>query len=1250
MHLLLSETNSFTEGQAYDIQQTSGDIVILSHAATELNALASAMQKFVKQAKQQNQPLACPSLRLMNLGFLGHPATIDAYLEQTIKGAQIVIVRLLGGKNYWQYGCEHLRDFCHINQIRLVFLAGDQNFDAELAALSLLDKTISQQIFEFFCASGVDNFYGLLIFLADYLGYAHYKTQLIKPTALALCGVLSDNQTSKTQGGVCIFCYRALLDSGDTAPITALVEAFARQNIRASAYYVYNFRDAEITQSVQEYLQATRPDVIIFATGFALGKMGDLELPAMLQGLDNVPLLQILLSSTPMRDWQDGDRLAMGLAMRDVAMNVALPELDGRIFTRAIAFKGESYIDPLTECPLSNYQLVADRIDFVTQLAGNMIRLRHLPASEKKLGFVLGNYPASDGRLANGVGLNTPEAVLWLLKQASDAGIMCNHIPADSDILMARLQAGPTNQNPKRAVSEAQLSLQHYQQYFASLPDILQQAVSDRWGEPQQDAFYQNDAFHLPVMILGNIAIGLQPSRGYDVDPDEACHDPALVPPHAYWAFYFWFRKEFAIDCLVHIGKHGTLEWLPGKSLALSNTCYPDAVLGATPVIYPFICNDPGEGTQAKRRSQAVILDHLPPPIAMGGLYDELAELEGLMDEYYDARHLDSKRRDRLADEMIKMAEAMQLEINLPDSQADMQTKLSAIETFLCDIKFTMIRAGLHQYGQAPDNVPIFLLGLLRFQRGDRPHQQSLLQSIAQESGLDFDVLASEEMVGVANCPAMLQDYLFADNPSLQAQYHRSLLAEAVHDYAESLIIGTAQLPQDSAQKMPITHAIITQELPAIRDLVTQSIQLESASFIKAINGQFIAPGPSGAPSRGRPDILPTGRNFYSVDMRTIPSQAAWHIGQESAELLLETHLQTHGTDLRQAVLSMWGTAEMRTGGDNVAQAMALMGVQPQRQQTRIIGYQIIPASMLNRPRVDVTFRISGLFRDAFPNVIQQLAEMVHAVAQLDETPQQNPLAENYRKNYHSYCQQGMDTELAELYASQRIFGSAPGTYGAGLQHLIANGNWQSDADFAQIFMEWGGYAYNGGALAGQNLPELLQERLSHAEAIIHNQDNREHDLLDSDDYYQFEGGLAASVRYYSGKQPEIYHNDHANPAQPKISTLKQEIARIIHARAANPKWIKAITQHGYKGAFEIAATVEYLFAFAATAKVVESHQFDRLFEAYVADENIRDFMAQHNPQALADMLARFDEAVSRNLWQPHRNSTQKLLQELLAK
>ncbi len=1255
MHLLLSEANGFVENQPYDIQQTPGDIVILSYAVSELTAAAAAMQKLSQvELDTDSNSKVRPKLRLMHLGYLGHPATIDAYME-ILRHAKIIVVRLLGGKNYWDYGCCELYALCKQHRIQLILLSGDHHWDQELARLSLSDSGLMKQIFAYFCAGGVGNLQNCLALMAHRIGFGY---DFVPPQDMADSGILKNWQAKKisgknlkANGKICILFYRALLHSGDVAPIEMLAQQASEVGLSGIAFYLSNFKDQKILTTLAQMLAQEKPDLIILTTGFTLQKSSDGMSPQIF-AQQNVPLLQVTLSSLPYDVWLAQQS---GLPAREIAMNIALTEIDGRIFTRAIAFQSKMQIEPLTQCPLSRYYVVPDRVQFVAELAARWVKLQKIPQNQKKLGFVLGNYPASDGRLANGVGLDTPDAVVSLLREAQKSGVLCD-LPADSQTLMDLFSVGVTNQNPQRSHSQARLELPDYQKILAKLPEILQQKLAQQWGNPAQDPFVQGNAFHLPFILLGNVAVGLQIARGYDLDPDAYCHDPALVPPHGYLAFYFWLIHDFKIDCLVHIGKHGTLEWLPGKALALSRLCWTDAILGAMPVIYPFIANDPGEGTQAKRRMQSVILDHLPPCMQMSGLYGDLADLENLMDEYYEARHLDSRRKKWLENEMLRLSQSMNLEIgvhkeiDVPRDPTAIMDSLNAIETWLCDLKFTMIRAGLHRYGQLPQRLDEMLLALLRYKRGEAPYQQSLLQVLATELHIDFNPLESDAMQGEAVLsqnfsqfvwPKLQQETLLQETLS-QEILSRRKIAEMLENYALSLLAEQQSLPKIFTE----TKIILDYAKQQLKPLLADSVQRELSSFVQAIDGKFIAPGPSGAPSRGRLDVLPTGRNFFSVDIRGLPTLAAWQLGQESANLLLQEHLQNHGVALTKLVLSMWGTAQMRTGGEDIAQAMALMGVRPIRNYNRVTGFEVIPLELLGRERVDVTLRISGFFRDAFPNIIMQLAQMVQALAKRDEDVKQNPLRAQYLQEQEQNLADGFNPEMADLYARQRIFGSAPGTYGAGLQHLLANGNWQNDADFAKIFLSWGGYAYDGEQMQGAQVPELLQKRLMQVQAVVQNQDNREHDILDSDDYYQFTGGLAASVRYFSGQQAEIYLNDHSNPDVPKIGTLAQEIARIVRARAANPKWIASIMEHGYKGAFEISATVEYLFAFAATTELVQEHQFDSLFQAYLEDVQVREFMAKYNPQALADMTARFQEAITRQLWVPRRNSVQQMLAE----
>jgi cobaltochelatase CobN len=710
------------------------------------------------------------------------------------------------------------------------------------------------------------------------------------------------------------------------------------------------------------------------------------------------------------------------------------------------------------------------------------------------------------------------------------------------------------------------------------------------------------DAFVLPVHRFGNISVAIQPARGYEIDPASTYHDPDLVPPHGYLAFHAWLQRRHAA---VHVGKHGNLEWLPGKGLALSAECFPEAALGALPNLYPFIVNDPGEGTQAKRRAAAVTIDHLTPPLTRAGAYGPQAALERLIDEYGEASRLDPRRLPELGAAILDLARRAGLdrECGIAEDEAP-GAALPKLDGLLCELKEHQIRDGLHVFGTSPGGPQRrdTLIAIARVPRpGGRAQDASLLRALARDLDHAFDPLDCDMAV------------------------HGDTLAE-LEARAEAVLDG-ASAPG------PASAAVLDWIEKSLAPSFDASGAAEMAALLAGLDGRRVAPGPSGAPSRGRPDVLPTGRNFYSVDLRAVPTPSAWALGWKSAGLLLERHVQEHGDWPRAVALSAWGTANMRTGGDDIAQALALMGVRPAWEPTslRVTGFEILSLDLLDRPRVDVTLRVSGFFRDSFANLIDLFDSAARAVAKLDEPAHLNPLAAR------------VAAEGGGRDAATRVFGAKPGAYGAGLQALIDEGGWSDSGDLADAYVAWGGYAYRAGA-EGDAAHGLFEKRLARIEAVLHNQDNREHDLLDSDDYYQFEGGLAAAVEKLSGAAPAIYHNDHSRPESPRIRTLKEEIARIVRARAANPKWIAGVMRHGYKGAFEMAATLDYLFAFAATTRAVDSRHFDALFDAYLRDDAVREFIARENPPALAEMAARFDEARERGLWRPGANDVPGLL------
>ena len=822
-------------------------------------------------------------------------------------------------------------------------------------------------------------------------------------------------------------------------------------------------------------------------------------------------------------------------------------------------------------------------------------------------------------------------------------GVESSTYPATSADLITLLQSGPTNASPQRGQSDAILPLARYAELFATLPEEIRTVVTARWGDPASDPFIRENAFHLPARRFGNIVLLLQPARGWQLDETLSYHDPHLVPPHAYIAAYLWLRHEFGAHALIHNGKHGTLEWLPGKSAALDADCYPDALWGQLPHLYPFIVNDPGEGTQAKRRTGAVIIDHLVPPLTRAETYGPLKDLEALLDEYYAASGMDRRRLNDLRRRILDFTRDSRLDqdIGLPESETEALIK---IDNFLCDLKEAQIRDGLHVFGSSPEGgmARDLAVALARVPRGEAPGDNSLIRALADDLKLGFDPLTAklgERWTGPQPQP-------FSSPCQGEAGWGCSVrttgdMVERLETIAADLVAGTFACPPD----WPATRAVLDTVNSFIKPRLAASGPAEMQAFLDGLDGKFIAPGPSGAPSRGRLDVLPTGRNFYSVDARAVPTPSAWELGRKSAESLVLRHLQDHGHHLRAVALSVWGTANMRTGGDDIAQAMALIGARPTWDpgSLRVSGYEIIPLAKLGRPRVDVTLRISGFFRDAFPAQIALFDRAARAIGALDEPEDDNPIAARMRAEALGLMAQGQSEADAALAAGARIFGSKPGTYGAGLGQLIDSGHWSDKADLASQALAWGQYAY-GATASGVDIHDRFRARLGEIDAVIHNQDNREHDLLDSDNYYQFEGGLSVAAETLSGTKPAAYHNDHSRPETPRIRTLEEEVSHVMRSRVVNPKWIAGMQRHGYRGAFEIIATVDFMFAFAATTGAVKTHHFDLAFEAFVEDDAVRDWLKEANGHGYDELIAKFNEARQRGLWSPRSNSAYAFL------
>ena len=1246
--------NPNAEGVIF-IEQSPAPIIFLTYADTDIQTIATA-RSFLG--------LDFLEIRVVNLLNLQQQLSIDTYIETVISKARIVVLRLLGGSAYWSYGLERIKEIAEGNNIALFILPGDNAPDLDLIAHSTVPLTAVNKLWRYLIEGGRENYVNAFLFISDTCLQTKYQPS--PPKSVPELGIYRWQQTLNTstkldnqinENCCCgVLFYRSHYLAGNTLPIDSLCRSIISKNLQPLPIFVASLRSVELQQKILAILQEKQVKVLLNTTSFSLAKIGESSQIKFWQRL-NIPVLQVILSGSTQEQWESSQQ---GLMPRDVAMNVALPEVDGRIITRAISFKSVQTWNEQLETNVVVYQPKSDRIEFVANSAANWVNLANTPPKDKKVALILANYPNKDGRIANGVGLDTPASCIKILEALQKQGYTVTDIPQTGDELIQRLTTGITNDpESKNRSSDRSLSVAEYRQYWQTLPETVQQGITNRWGveangdSPLQGLATSNPtSIQIPGIQLGNIFIGIQPSRGYDRDPSLNYHAPDLEPTHEYLAYYHWLRSCFGVQAIVHVGKHGNLEWLPGKSLALSANCYPEVALQTIPNIYPFIVNDPGEGSQAKRRSQAVIIDHLTPPLTRAELYGGLEKLEALIDEYYEAQSLDPTRLKIISDRITKLVQQEKLDEELGIEPTDTQSLtqfLSVADGYLCELKEAQIRDGLHIFGQCPQGEQLRDL-IIAIARSPSYGRIGLTQALAKDFGLDFDPLLGVDSNDVgANSYSPLRDIADVPNNYLQQLKQARNQGDAIAILEEIAIELVEQIISNkpfTLYPLPFTQT----QLQWINDTLLPNLiksDREITNLLQALDGKYVPSGASGAPTRGRPEVLPTGRNFYSVDIRGIPTETAWSVGSAAAEAVIERYTQENGEYPQSLAISIWGTSTMRTGGDDIAQVMALMGVRPVWDgiSRRVVDFEVLPASILNRPRVDVTVRVSGFFRDSFSNIINLLNKITQKVASLPETSEINPLASSVEIEQQALQAEGLDRDTAHKRASYRVFGSKPGAYGAGMQGLIEAQNWQSDEDLARAYLNWSSYAYDGSG-KGYAAPESFQRRLKQLHIVLHNQDNREHDILDSDDYYQFQGGMTAAVRSLTGKNPQVYFGDNSQPSNPRVRKLTEEIARVYRSRVVNPKWIKGVMRHGYKGAFEMAATVDYLFAYDATANCVSDYMYEGVAQAYIFDERVQQFIQEKNPWALRDMSERLIEAYQRGLWQ---NVEQQTIDDLKA-
>jgi len=1114
MHLLTtSSTNLDDIVEAVDLGQTPGDIAILSFADSDLAALAAAWGA---------ERASLPSVRLAHLRDLRHPMSVDLWIERVGAHAKVIVVRLLGGLDWWKYGIERLAALARERGMVLAVLPGEDRDDVRLAAASTLPAPELDALLRFFREGGRDNLRALLRRLAHHAGC---DLELREPQPVPrLAGYLPgegavdlERLAASLRAGqpvVPIVFYRALLLADDTAPVDALCAALAARGLAPAALLVTSLKDREASAFLRQAFERLKPSLIVTMTAFAAGGGADEPTPLDEPG---APVFQVVSATTKRAAWRDSTR---GLGAADLAMHVVLPELDGRVLAGAIAFK-----DPLpTQAGLAFSAFASrpepDRVAMVADRIAAHGVLQALPAGERRVAVLMPDYPGAPGRTGYAVGLDVPASVVALLDYLSAAGYAVSGAPQTPRALLDALSPG---------ADDATLAIEDYQRLLAArVPSAAIARLRQAWGEPADDTDVREGAFRFRVKKFGKLLVALPPDRGRFAQRRTDYHDPLLPPRHALVAFGLWLQHVAKVDALVHMGAHGTLEWLPGKAIALTAECFPEIVTGPLPVIYPFIVSNPGEAAQAKRRIAALTIGHLPPPLAAAGLSGDARELERLVDEYAQADGLDRRRRERLATLIVETAQRTGLAREAGvDTAFAPDEALRRIDAWLCDLKDLAIKDGLHIYGRAP---------------------------------------------------------AASDDP-----------------------------------------------------LWRTSAEAERRALLEALDGRRIAPGPAGAPTRGRRDVLPTGRNLFTADPRTLPTPTAMELGRLAADEIVRAHLQSHGEMLRTVVIDLWGSATLRTGGEEIAQGFALMGCRPiwEPASGRITGVEVLPAAVMGRARVDVTWRISGLFRDLFPVQIALIDAAVQTVAARDEDDDENPLAAG-RRAVHGKSAVRLD----------RIFGTAPGTYGSGVEDLLGR---SADTDaIGAAYLAAASHAYGGSDGDGDAVPGVFAKRVASADALVHASDDPGRDLLEGGEDAAFVGGFAAAAKML-GRSADLIMLDVTDPQRPRARALSAALSRIVRARAINPRFIAGQMRHGARGAAELAETVDRLAAFAETTDAVAGELFDLLHDAYVADADVREFLLRENPQAASAIAERLDAARQRGFWHPRRNDVDASLSLLRA-
>ena len=1089
MHIIFREKKSIDETEIpIDLKQSPADIIVLSFSDSDLTAFASGWKRAYKYSKGK-----FPSLRLANIQNLKHPLSVDTYLDKTLSHSKAVLIRLIGGVPYWEYGLNQVKKIAEKKNIVLAVLPADGREDKNLSNYSNIPSS-TLKVLNNLCNTGCSvATHAALSQIAITAGI--YSSIVVGDKFIPKFGYWSfsggvyskiKKKRNKNKKLILIIFYKSFITSSDLNPIRVLAEELKKKDLSVISCFLPSLKEPESAKWIKYVIKENKPSAIINATSFSSKNINGLS------PLDfgNVPVFQISLSTNDKKLWKNDNR---GLSPTDMVMHVALPEIDGRLFAGIASFKEKYKRDKFLEFTPIKHIADKERVISIVKKVKGWVRLQEIPNNKKKITFILSTYPGKPWLMGHAVGLDVFESVKSILQDLKIYG-------KNDKIDFAQ------NFNTKTV----NISIQKYYTYLNKLNKKLLKKITKVWGDPNQDENFKKGKFIFKAFFFKNCLIALQPERGNFYKRDDQYHDIELTPRHSYIAFYFWIKNEFKTDLILHVGAHGTLEWLPGKSVGLSSECWPEILTDSMPVIYPFIINDPGESAQAKRRINALTIGHIPPAMIKVGKVKKLSSLELLLDEFSNAEGLDPKRRDRLKVKIKEEVKRLGLENSLGISKNDKANNiLTKIDKFVCDVKDSQFGDGLHIYGRPPNNQ------------------------------YSFDLKGS--------------------------------------------------------------------------------IHKEKENIIKSISGLRLEPGASGSPFRGRLDVLPSGRNLYSNDPFSIPSKSAYDQGLRLSSEFLKKHLQDSGDHARKTLIDLWGSATLRTAGEEFSMALCLLGLKPtwKKGSDRVNGIEVITLAEIGRPRVDVTLRVSGLFRDIFPFLTKLYDQAINMLANRQEEFEDNPFINN-KDNF-------------------RIYGPKSGTYGLNMNSNINKYTQSNRDECGNTWLESSAWAIVGNKTFYNK--EGIECRLKEISSYIHIQDLKETDILLSSDYAKHQGGFIAAKKKIGGTC-NSYNLENGGQEKIKIRSLSEELSKVIFSRAANPDWIKSMFKHNFRGAAEIANTFENMCLFAHLSEKISNESFDLFFESTIGDQDVLDFMRKNNPEALKSIKNNFKKILESGIWISKRNST----------